>query len=87
VPNSLGPVDFELGVIAGHRALDPFRWLVTGESDGKVCVAETRVAGMTDWLCVQRSHALLHVDPRVIDQAIHFLEHGQFARPALLPAV
>jgi triacylglycerol lipase len=81
VPNTLGPVDFPVGVIAGHRALDPFRLLVTGESDGKVCLSETRVEGMTDWLCVERSHALLHLDPAVIGQAIHFLCQGSFARP------
>ena len=49
---------------------------VTGASDGKVCLSETRVEGMTDWLCVERSHALLHLDPAVIGQAIHFLCQG-----------
>jgi triacylglycerol lipase len=79
VPNRLGPVDFQVGVIAGHRSLDPFRLLLAGESDGRVCLPETRVAGMADWLCVPRGHALLMLDPRVLDQALHFLAHGRFA--------
>jgi triacylglycerol lipase len=81
-PARLGAVDFEVGVIAGHRSYDPFRLLLRGESDGKVCVPETRVEGMTDWLCVPRGHTLLMLDPKVLDQVLHFLEHGRFARAA-----
>jgi triacylglycerol lipase len=80
VPLSLGPVDFELGVIAGRRSLDPFRLLVRGVSDGKVCLDETRVDGMADWLCVPRGHAFLMLDAKILDQAVHFLLHGRFAR-------
>jgi pimeloyl-ACP methyl ester carboxylesterase len=80
VPNTLGPVDFELGVIAGNRALDPFRFLVAGENDGKVSLEETRVEGMSDWLCIPRGHALLMFDRQAIDQAAHFFRHGRFAR-------
>jgi triacylglycerol lipase len=79
VPNQLGPVDFEVGVIAGRRALDPLRWLVAGESDGRVSLAETKVAGMSDWTTVPRGHAFLMFDAKVIDQAVHFFEHGRFA--------
>jgi hypothetical protein len=78
VPNTLGPVDFELGVIAGTRTLDPFRFLVAGDSDGKVAVDETRVEGMADWWSLPRGHALLMWDRRVVDQAAHFFRHGRF---------
>jgi triacylglycerol lipase len=80
VPNTLGPVDFELGVIAGSRTIDPFRLLVEGESDGKVALEETRVEGMADWWSLPRGHAFLMFDPVVIDQAAHFFRHGRFER-------
>jgi triacylglycerol lipase len=78
IPNSLGPVDFPLGVIAGSRSLDPFALLVTGASDGKVTLEETRVVGMTDWWSLPRGHGVLMFDARVIDQAAHFFRHGRF---------
>jgi pimeloyl-ACP methyl ester carboxylesterase len=79
IPRRLGPVDFPLGVIAGNRSLDPFRFLIGGESDGKISVEETRVEGMTDWWCLPRGHGFLLFDARVIDQAVHFFRHGRFA--------
>lgn len=80
VPNQLGAVDFELGVIAGRSSLDPLSLLVAGESDGRVSLQETKVDGMKDWISVRRSHALLLFDPSVLDQAFHFFEHGRFKR-------
>jgi triacylglycerol lipase len=79
VPRLLGPVDFPVGVIAGNRSIDPFRFLVAGESDGKVSLEETRVEGMADWCCRPRGHSFLMFDPWVIDQAAHFFRHGRFA--------
>jgi len=47
----LGPVDFELGVIAGNQNRRPgIPGLPDVPSDGTVTVAETRVAGMTDFI-------------------------------------
>jgi hypothetical protein len=78
VPNRLGPVDFELGVIAGMSTLDPFGRLVAGASDGKVSLDETRVEGAADWIAVRRAHALLVNDGKVLAQAVHFFRHGRF---------
>jgi len=80
LPNTLGPVDFEVGVIAGTRTIDPFRLLVGSESDGKVTLEETRVEGMADWWSLPRGHSFLMFDPVVIDQAAHFFRHGRFQR-------
>lgn len=80
VPQQLGPVDFEVGVIAGRSRLDPMHVMVAGESDGRVSLEETKVQGMADWIAVNRGHGLLMFDPDVIRQAIHFFEHGRFAR-------
>jgi triacylglycerol lipase len=79
-PLSLGPVDFELGVIAGNRPTLPTHHLIPEESDGTVAVSETRVEGMKDFLVVQRGHTFIMNDPAVIDQAIHFFRHGHFER-------
>jgi len=80
VPNQLGPVDFEVGVIAGRSSFDPLQIFMAGESDGRVSLDETKVEGMSDWLIVKRGHALLMLDPSVLDQALHFFEHGRFRR-------
>ena len=79
VPQRLGPVDYELGVITGDRSLNPvFSQIIPGEDDGKVAVDRAKVAGMTDFLIVPYSHSYIMLRDEVIDQVIYFLEHGQF---------
>ncbi len=79
VPLKLGPVDFELGVIAGNRTFDPlFSMMIPGPDDGKVSIKRAKVAGMTDFLVLPHSHAFIMQNEDVIEQVIHFLEHGSF---------
>ena len=82
LPNRLGPVDFELGVIAGDRSIN---WInsriLPGPDDGKVSVERTRVAGMKDHRVMQVTHPFLMRNRSVIDQTLHFLKHGVFAPP------
>ncbi|MGE0824044.1 MAG: esterase/lipase family protein [Candidatus Binatia bacterium] len=80
LPNQLGPVTFELGVITGNRPLVALPWQAHEEGDGKVTVSEATVEGMRDFLVVRRGHTFIMNDPRVLDQVIHFLRHGCFAR-------
>ena len=80
VPNQLGPVDFELGVIAGDRSIN---WinslLIPGPDDGKVSVERTKVAGMQAHRVVHVTHPYLMKNAAVIRETIHFLRHGQFS--------
>lgn len=84
LPNRLGPVTVPVGIIAGDRSLEPwFSIRVPGPDDGKVAVASARLPEMADFLVVHRSHGFIMNGPEVIDQTIHFLEHGMFKREGL----
>jgi triacylglycerol lipase len=79
LPQRLGAVDFELGVIAGTRSLNPlYSSLIDGDDDGKVAVARTRIDGMRDFLTVPHTHTFLMSAPEVQRQTLHFLRAGRF---------
>ena len=80
VPMRLGPADFELGVIAGNRTIDPVTSAVLeNPDDGRVSVDDTRLDGMADFVVVEHSHAFMMRMRRPIELTIEFLRSGQFS--------
>ena len=72
-------VDYELGIIAGDRPLDILSWaLLPKPNDGKVTVARTRLAGMTDHIVLPVTHTLMMRDAAVIHSTLAFLRDGRF---------
>ena len=79
VPSQLGPVDFELGVIAGTGSINfVMSAMLPQPNDGKVSVASTRVDGMNDFLIVDNSHRYITESPEVIRNTKSFLRDGAF---------
>jgi hypothetical protein len=78
----LGLVDYPLGVIAGDRTLYPLEslLLLPRPNDGRVSVARTYAAGISDHVTLHTSHPLIMRNALAIDQTLHFLRDGSFKR-------
>lgn len=84
IPTKLGPVDFELGVIAGTGSINFFMSaMLPGPNDGKVSVASTQIEGMDDFMVVDNSHHYITESDIVIRSTTNFLQHGVFADSTL----
>jgi len=80
-PNTLKPIQGEIGIIAGDSTSDPwFSWLIPGEDDGKVSVESTRLDEMKDFLQVNHGHTFIMRSDDVIAQVRYFLGNGVFQR-------
>jgi len=78
-PSKLGVVNFELGVIAGDRSLNPlYSSFIPGKDDGKVSVESAKVDGMADFLVMHTSHTWIMNRKSVRKQVVHFLRNGLF---------
>jgi len=81
LPNRLGSVNFEAGVIAGDKTANPLLSLLFPEAnDGKVAVSRTHVDGMCDFIVLPYSHTFIMRRDQVIRQALHFIQQGRFVQ-------
>ena len=79
IPSQLGPVNFELGIIAGTRTLNPIlSQFLPNPDDGKVSVEKTKVEGMKDFIQVPHSHLFIMKMQDVLDQTVAFIGTGKF---------
>ena len=81
LPKNLGPVNFDLGIIAGDRTINfILSGLIPGPDDGKVSVATTKVDGMKDHIVMHATHTFIMRNRAVMDQTVLYLKNGKFDR-------
>jgi len=81
LPKSLGPVNYEVGVIAGTRSLNLFSYFILpGQDDGKVTVESTKLKGMKDHIILPVTHTFMMNNKSVISQIENFLANGYFVK-------
>ena len=74
--------DFEFGIIAGGKSDGKgYNPLLSGDNDGVVTVASTRLAGARDFVVLPVLHSLMIVDPKVQQYTLEFLDNGYFISP------
>ncbi|MEI1252039.1 esterase/lipase family protein [Rhizobium aouanii] len=76
-----GTVDYELGIIAGNRTIDPVSSLIIGlrvPNDGKVSVESTRLDGAAAHIVIPANHTFLPVNRIMWSQTLSFLKDGRF---------
>jgi pimeloyl-ACP methyl ester carboxylesterase len=79
IVSTLGPANFEVGIIAGEVAINPvFGDVLQGKNDGAVTVESAKLEGMRDFIVVPYSHTVMLWRDEVITQAVTFLREGKF---------
>ncbi len=79
LPPSLPPVEFEVGIIAGSKSINPLLSnKIPGDDDVKVGVEFTKVEGMADHVTINVSHTYMMNNSEVIGQTLYFLKNGIF---------
>lgn len=79
VPNKLGAVDFDVGIIAGTTSVNLVLSLyLPNPDDGKVSLENTKIEGMRDFISLPVSHPYIMKNADVMQQTLHFLQQGTF---------
>ena len=76
---SLGPVDFELGVITGDRSINLIlSSMIPGKDDGKVSIESAKVEGMKEFRIIRATHPFIMKNKQATKATISFLKSGAF---------
>jgi hypothetical protein len=79
MPQRLGPVDFELGIITGDRSINLLLSLfISGDNDGKVSVESAKVVGMKDFTVIHATHPFIMNNRQAMEETLSFLRKGRF---------
>ncbi len=74
-----GTVNYELGIIAGDRSIDPISSaILKGNDDGKVLIEKTKLKGMKDHVVLHTTHLTMITSKKVMRQANNFILYGNF---------
>ena len=80
-PNKLGAANFDVGIIAGTRSINPIlSTMLPNPDDGKVSVENTKLEGMNDHISLPVTHTLMMNNKAVISQTAYYLKNGIFER-------
>lgn len=80
IPNTLGPVTYPVGIIAGDRSINRVNSrMIAGPDDGKVSVENTKLEGMTDHVVIHRTHPMIMKRRETITLTLRFLKTGSFS--------
>ena len=78
---NLGPVGFELGVIAGDRSIN---WInsiiIPSDDDGKVSTERAKVEGMREYKIIHATHPYIMKNDQAINAVLQFLKSGRFTQ-------
>ena len=76
---SLGPVEFDLGVITGDWSINGINsCIIPGDDDGKVSIESAKVEGMKDYTVIHATHPYIMKNDEAIGLTIRFLKTGMF---------
>jgi pimeloyl-ACP methyl ester carboxylesterase len=80
IPRNLGPVNFELGVIAGTQSINLIlSSFLPNPDDGKVSVESAKIDGMCGFVSLPTTHPFMMKNDAVIEQVLSFLRTGKFS--------
>jgi len=77
--NLFGEVNYELGIIAGNKTIDPLSSaIIPDDDDGKVSINSTKLEGMKDHIILPATHTFFPQNKQAQFQVVYFLQNGVF---------